>query len=421
MYMSFPNVHKARYENFKIDGILDETLREGSERCMFSVSPSRKTPLVKSILNCGIKDIVFGSGPEDPKNISDTIINLISEKEISDQKLSFILLLNCFKPLMKQFQSIPEEAKKHITISFGMITHDSENSLFERTVENFRSLGFNSFRVSLLNKFSGNIDHETYENITKQINRSINLGIETVRINDSLGTIYPEAMSILAANLRNDYPSTNFCLHAHNDRGLGLQNALASIYNGFNYIEGGFAEFGNRSGLPSIELLSQIFQEKNIGIASGNISTEQAIKTAQLAEEVFLVMPSLFRPLSGRIVNCENMGVANIPDYLGQRTAAKQFLNETGLHYETIENMVRDSETSPRATSKDKVEKISKKLREIMRDSTESKTIEYKIIRGLIEQFYDKDVIFSDRAIEIAKRTLINEIEEKIPEENTMI
>ena len=92
-------------------------------------------------------------------------------------------------------------------------------------------------------------------------------------------------MAILVANLRHDYPATIFCLHAHNDRGFGLQNALVSIYHGFNMIEGGFGEFGNRSGLPAIELLSRIFKEKNIRLSTGDLNGDAAFKTARLAQK----------------------------------------------------------------------------------------------------------------------------------------
>lgn len=79
----------------------------------------------------------------------------------------------------------------------------------------------------------------------------------------------------MSANLVYDYPNLNFCLHAHNDRGLGLQNALISIYNGFNMIEGAVAGYGNRSGLPAIETLVRIFSEKNITIKNTNLDLEK--------------------------------------------------------------------------------------------------------------------------------------------------
>lgn len=402
MSMNFPQGHIPRFSNFTIDGVLDETLREGSERCMFSIDTENKIPLIRNILRTGVKDIIFGSGPDDPSDIASVLTHLQSENLIDNQKLSFILLLNCFEPLMPQFEGFPENLRRYVTISFGMISHESEYELFERTVERFRRIGFENFRVSLLNNFSKEIDEQTYQDITYQIDRSRNLGIETIRINDSLGTIYPEAMAVLAANLRHDYSKTNFCLHAHNDRGLGLQNAITSIYHGFNMIEGGFAEFGNRSGLPAIELIHQIFDEKNISISTGPLNQEALFETAHLAEETFLVAPSLFRPISGKITDCENMGVTNIPDYLGSSSASRYFLNRIGLHLPTLERIFRDLGVRDEMT----VLQFRDHLKEIMQETTERKVFEYNSLQQLIEKFYDDDVLFSEQVHEIAHKFL---------------
>lgn len=406
MAMTFPPNHTPRFSDFTLDGVLDETLREGSERCMFSIATRNKLPLIRSILRSGVQDLVFGSGPDDPSDIAAVLTRLVGNGEIQDQKLSFILLLNCFEPLIPQFEAFPVELRDHVTISFGMITHGSEQSLFERTVENFRRLGFKSFRVSLLNNFGGEIHERTYQNIKEQIDRSRRLAIETVRINDSLGTIYPEAMAVLAANLRHDYPTTNFCLHAHNDRGFGLQNALISIYHGFNMIEGGFAEFGNRSGLPAIELLCQIFKEKNIRISTGDLDADAVHETARLAEETFLLVPDLFRPSSGYIVDCENMGVTNIPDYLGASSASRYFLNRIGLHVPTIERIFRDLGLNDEVSVSGLAAEFRAHLDGVMQETTARKTFEYKALRRLVEDFYDDEVLFSDRVYDLASQFL---------------
>ncbi len=406
MGMTFPAGHKPRFSNFTIDGVLDETLREGAERCMFSIPTGDKLPLIRSIMKSGVRDLVFGSGPDDPDDLAAVLARLEREHAIDGQKFSFILLLNCFEPLMVQFERFPEALRKHVTISFGMITHDSEHGLFEKTVDRFRRLGFDSLRVSLLNNFGGEIGEAAYANITRQIDRSRALGIETVRINDSLGTIYPEAMAVLAANLRHDYPETNFCLHAHNDRGFGLQNALASIYHGFNLIEGGFAEFGNRSGLPAIELLCKIFAEKDIRITGGDLNDETVSETARLAEQTFLLVPSLFRPASGHIVDCENMGVTNIPDYLGASSASRYFLNRIGLHTPTLERLFHDLGVNDQGNISEMATGFRDHLEGLMREVTVKKAFEYRALRRMVENFYDDDVLFSDRVYDMARQFL---------------
>ncbi|WP_338883155.1 hypothetical protein [Xenorhabdus sp. TH1] len=104
----------------------------------------------------------------------------------------------------------------------------------------------------------------------------------------------------MATNLRHDYPLVNFCLHAHNDRGLGLQNALVSIYNGFNLIEGEFAGTGNKSGLPVIEILNFIFKEKSISINGKYLDSSLVLDAARLTERTFLSIPDFIRYAAGK-------------------------------------------------------------------------------------------------------------------------
>lgn len=394
--LKFPHNHIPRYSDFRIDGILDETLREGAERCAFSIPAPKKIPLISKIFQSGIRDIVYGSGPKDPTYLIQTINDIQKNGALPvDAKFSFIMLLNCHEPIMPQLESFPDTLKGYLTISFGMVSHKSNEQLFERTTEQLRSWGFNSFRVSLLNNFSTGIDEESYEKITKDIDRSIALGIKTVRINDSLGTLYPEAMAVLAANLRHQYPNTDFCLHAHNDRGLGLQNALTSLYHGFNIIEGGFAGTGNRSGLPAIEILDQIFKERNITINEHSLDSVAVIEASRLSEKIFLSMPDLYRPVSGHIVNHENMGVANIPAFLGAERNIPYFLNSTGLHDTTVKRILQDEGLELAASDASTVQMVKQKLDAILTDIYSIKSEEFERIHGELIEFYASDVIYS--------------------------
>lgn len=403
--LKFPDNHKPRYSDFSIDGILDETLREGAERCAFSVPAKDKIPLISKILQSGVRDIVYGSGPNDPTHLFQTINDLIENDALpADARFSFIMLLNCHEPIMAQFESFPDALKKYVTISFGMVSHKADERLFERTAEQLRRWGFESFRVSLLNNFSTGIDEGSYEKITGDIDRSLAMDIQTVRVNDSLGTLYPEAMAVLAANLRHQYPRTDFCLHAHNDRGLGLQNALASLYHGFNIIEGGFAGTGNRSGLPAIEILELIFRERNIRINGHSLDTDAVIDAARLSESTFLSMPDLYRPISGHIVNQENMGVANIPAFLGAAREIPYFLNSTGLHDATVQRILLDEGLEDESCDPAVVQQVKKELDAILTATYPRKHSEFERMRDELVQFYASDVVYASTVGQLARR-----------------
>lgn len=405
--LKFPAKHKPRYDGINLDGILDETLREGAERCPFSIPPQDKIPLIAKIFETGIKDIVYGSGPKDPTYMAATIADLLRQNSLPcDAKLSFIMLLNCHKPIMPQFKNFPDALKKYVTISFGMITHKSDEKLFEKTTDTLRRWGFDHFRVSLLNNFTSGVDEESYQKISENIDRALALDINLIRINDSLGTIYPETMAILASNLRHQYPKVDFCLHAHNDRGLGLQNALVSLYHGFNMVEGGFAETGNRSGLPAIEILDLIFKERNITINRKSFNTSKVLETARLAENTFMSLPDLYRPVSGLIVERENMGVTNIPKFLGESRDIPFFLNSTGLHDATILKILLDQGVINNNTLPDILRKIKDKLETTFSSEYIKKRNDFKKLVDSVMDFYNTNVLYSSSVEQYVKEFL---------------
>jgi len=395
--LTIPRSHTPRFDHFSIDCFLDETLREGAERCPFSVPAEEKSALVNAIMDTGIKDIVYGSGPQDPEDLFRILNQLEQQNRLApDLRFSFIMLLNCHQPILPQFKKFPRHLKKHITISFGMISFLANKNIFEKTAETLRAWGFDSFRVSLLNNFNSGVDETTYHRITEEINRAVAAGIDIVRINDSLGTLYPEMVTILAANLRYDYPALNFCLHAHNDRGLGIQNALTSIYNGFNLIEGGFAGTGNRSGLPAIEILDYIFKEKKITIKGKYFDSKKVLTAACLTESTFLSVPDLYRPVSGYMVEQQNMGVANIPSYLGVTGNDLYFLNDVGLHDETIRKIIVDECMPDDKQETLLIEKFKHKLEVELNNTATRKRKEYEKIKESIKKFYRTDILYSD-------------------------
>lgn len=402
MNLTFPTGHVPRYHGFELAGLLDETMREGAERCPFAVPADRKSALTRRILDAGVRDVVFGSAPSDPDLMASILGELHAEGRTEGVQLAFILLLNCWEPLFDRFATFPDHLKDHVCISFGMVDHNSQEQLFERVCEKFRSIGFRHFRVSLLNNFAAGVDEKSYAHITRQIDRSLALGIDTVRINDSLGVCYPETMAVLAANLVHQYPRTHFCVHAHDDKGFGLQNALTSLYHGFDLIEGGFSGFGNRSGLPAIEVLMTIFEEKSITIRGLSFDHDALRDVGYAAEDTFLVVPNVYRAVTGKIVNWENLGVANIPDYLGSERRARKFLTDVGTHDQTLRDILRKAGRVA-AQDTNAIEPFRQALHAEMEDVYRAKRTAYESLVAGIETLYGQDAMFEEVAIERAR------------------
>ncbi len=339
-----PAGHTPRYTDFEIVGLSDETMREGGERALYGADDESKLKLIEALAEAGVRDIDLGSGLTEPKFLlrclhSQHLLGRIPE----DTQFVFNLTLKTWEPLCEALQIIPRDYLAKIQVSLGMVEHRQSEKLLERAHEALSSIGVGSFRASILNAFSHEIDEDRYAFINEQIERVRQLGISLVRVNDSIGTLYPESTAVLASNLVKDNPDITFYLHSHDDRGLGLANSLASIFHGFQMVEGGVAGFGNRAGLANVEVLSQIFAERRISVAGTVLDTEKLSRAAALAEEVFMVLPNVYRPVSGMLVRNENAGIVNVPDYLGVSRPVDYFLNPIGIFPTTVAQVLENS------------------------------------------------------------------------------
>ena len=171
---------------------------------------------------------------------------------------------------------------------------------------------------------------------------AINLGVNVIRINDSLGLLQPHVTHQLCSQLVSDYPEMIFCLHAHNDTGLAVANAIASIQAGFQMLEGSLSGFGNRSGIAPIEQVVNICKNNNISIGSNNIDIKELSSIARYSEKIFMQIPNVFRPVGGMLETDSNFGVLNIPDFLEVNKKKKYFVNYLGLHPVTIRMAIKE-------------------------------------------------------------------------------
>jgi len=393
--LTLPKGHEPRYDNFGIEGLIDETLREGSERCLFAVDEKRRYGLAEKIVDAGVRQLMVGSGPDDPGLLARCLETKIERGGFpKETQFVFVVLLNSWEPILESFKELPREWLADAVVSMGMIEIGTRERLLERVVEEFAKVGVRKFRASLLNNFSAGVDEERYASITAQVERCVALGMDTVRVNDSLGLIYPEAMGVLAANLVHDYPEVHFALHAHDDRGLGLQNALASVYNGFDHIEGAVAGFGNRSGLPSPETIELVFREKRIAIGDTTLDPQKLIEAAALAEDVFMTVPNIYRPVSGMLVGKENFGTLNIPDYLGFERETDYFLNQVGLHAITVRNTLRGAGFDEFLVEDRRfIEMVRAAVKDRMHQIHDLKRTEWPVLLRHAKAFYDSGVL----------------------------
>lgn len=383
------NNENLRFANFNVPYIVDETLREGVERCAFPISAGSKIELLKKMTKTGLKEFIVGCGPEEPE-VWEGFFKLKENKEIpEDCEATFIVLLNCWETAVNFFlnSNYKKEWIAETVFSFGMINYKEKEKILEKTIRAFKQLGAKKFKASILNNFRGEFTEKKFIEICRQIDMALELGVSVIRINDSVGSLQPHTTHTLCSRLVEKYPNTTFCLHAHNDTGLAVANTMASIQAGFQMIEGSLAGFGNRSGIAPIEQVVHNCYRNSITVGHGIIDTELLNKVAQEAEDTFMQVPNIFRPVSGKLETDSNFGVLNIPDYLETRDNKKYFVNYPGLHPVTIK-MALERENIDLKIDKNEMKSLIKRLQIDMTKELEDTEKSFKDLKNHIENFY---------------------------------
>lgn len=394
----------ARYGNFYVPHIVDETLREGVERCMFPVSTDQLMVLFHHLVDAGLREFVVGSGPEEPE-LYRRICEERDREEIPTDVIPILLvLLNCWDATYGHVRRMRTEWISNTTFSFGMIPHRRNEKLFETVVARFKDLGARHLKVSILNDFTRQVDQQQYDEIRAQIDWARELGIRTIRVNDSLGRLYPESTERLCSHLVQDYPDLVFCLHCHNDRGLALANQLVSIYNGFQMVEGSLCGHGNRSGIAAIEILIAVCLEKNIGLGDRPLDIRRLCQAAQLAEQIFMQIPNVFRPISGQFVNKANFGVLNIPDFLDAEGERDYFLNVVNLHPNTIRRALEAHGFEPLLEDERFLTSVAASLRETIEGRYTKQLQDYHRVMSEILEFYRGALLSNADMVKLAGR-----------------
>lgn len=92
-------------------------------------------------------------------------------------------------------------------------------------------------------------------------------GARGVTLCDTTGMAYPRQVAALMAQCAERWPQTEFTLHFHNTRGMGLANVLAAIDAGANRIDASLGGIGGCPYAPG---------------ASGNVCTEEIVHALEL-------------------------------------------------------------------------------------------------------------------------------------------
>lgn len=277
-----------RYHHFKIDSLLDETLVEAPRRGAVAADEKGGYRLIEKMVDAGLRAFTLGMSPEKP-----TLLQRCLEKKHAhflppDTRFGYLLRLDFWDEAYAAFSHFSPDQLGEIDLHLCMIRHEKRAKRFERSVESLRILGARSLQASVRADFTDSLEN-SYGALYAQIYRCIDLDIRCIRIVDWQGALYPEHTQALCRDLVADFPELDFCLQTNNARGLGLANALLSVYAGFNVLRVTLSGMGNEGDTPALELIERIAGEKSLRFGNARLDSDKLAEASHYFDERFRV------------------------------------------------------------------------------------------------------------------------------------
>ena len=191
----------------------------------------------------------------------------------------------------------------------------------------------------------------TTEHFVNCAKEYVNLGVDTICINDMAGILRPYEAYQLVKALRAELPSIQLQLHTHTTAGLAAMTILKAVEIGVEYVDTALSPFAEGASLPSTEAMTAAF---------ANTPYAPSLDTAALAEaEAYftqirkryikegLISPRLLRADPGVCVHQLPSGTYSILFEQLCRMDAKDRLSKV---YEEISRVRADAGYAPLVT-----------------------------------------------------------------------
>lgn len=227
---------------------IDSTLRDGEQAPGVSFSNEEKMNIAILLNELGIDEVEVGTPIIGKKEIE--IIRLISEAGFSFKTTSWC------RATQNDIDAAKEATTNGINLSFPVsdcqlkIMNKSQVWVMEKMLELIPVAKDNFEYTAVGLQDASRTDYKFLKEI---VSFAVDLGVDRIRIADTVGILNPLNTASLFNMLSTDFPETDFEFHGHNDLGMATANTVMAAISGARSVSTTINGLGERAGNASLD------------------------------------------------------------------------------------------------------------------------------------------------------------------------
>jgi homocitrate synthase len=253
--------------------IIDSTLREGQQTSLlhdhykYFFTPTDKAEILRALIIYGIKFVeVFAPVVSQHEREDFAMLKAVRNSLITQTGYTFLLAhVRCHpRDIESAIQAGADGLNMYVGTSFESRTYNHGLDL-KSIILRARALIEDVRRnyPHLILRFSGEDAFRTREEDLFAVYDEIAPLVDRLGLPDTVGIATPVSVAKRIKALNQRYPGMELEAHFHDDRGLGMINALEAARSGVRYINTTVLGIGERSGITSLTaLIFNLFLER---------------------------------------------------------------------------------------------------------------------------------------------------------------
>ncbi|PVU75329.1 homocitrate synthase [Sulfolobus sp. SCGC AB-777_G06] len=287
-------------------GILDSTLREGEQTPGVVFTVEQRVEIAKALSDIGVTMIEAGH-PAVSADIYEGIKRIVKMKK---EGIITSEILGHSRAVKRDIEVAAELEVDRIAIFYGIsdihlkakhhVTKEEALKIISETVSYAKSHGA---KVRFTAEDATRAD---YQYLLEVIKTAKDAGADRISIADTVGVLYPPKTRELFKDLTSRFPDVEFDIHAHNDLGMAVANALAAVEGGATIIHATVNGLGERVGIVPLQVVVAALKY-HLGVEV--VKLEKLPEVASLVEKYSgIPMPPNF-PITGDYAFVHKAGI----------------------------------------------------------------------------------------------------------------